>query len=98
MDGKEVNIKTDFTIYCNNTVWYWEHLGLLGQRKYTWTWLKLKKKTYQDAGIWENVITTDESNGINPARIEDILNLIMENKIETEDKHNHYSNHHYFLR
>lgn len=98
VDGKEVNIKTDFTIYCNNQIWYWEHLGLLGQRKYTWTWQNLKKKTYHEAGIWDKIITTDESNGINPTKIEEIINLFIMGKVTTEDKHNKYSNHHYYLR
>ena len=98
INGEEVNIKTDFTIYCNNKVWYWEHLGLLGQRKYTWTWQELKKKTYQAAGIWDSIITTDESNGINPSKIESIINLILEDKVITEDKNNQYSIHHYYIR
>lgn len=98
IEGDEINIKTDFTIYVNSKVWYWEHLGLLGQRKYDWTWKNLKTKTYKEAGIWENVISTDERNGINPLKIENIINLIFENKVDTEDKFNQYSNHHYYLR
>lgn len=98
INGKELNIKTDFTVFCNNKVWYWEHLGLLGQRKYTWTWQQLKRKSYQAAGIWDSIITTDESNGINPSKIETIINLILEDKIATEDKNNQYSNHHYYIR
>jgi exodeoxyribonuclease V alpha subunit len=98
INGEVVNIKTDFTVYCNNKVWFWEHLGLLGQHKYTWTWQELKKKTYQASGIWESIITTDESNGINPSKIESIINLILEDKIATEDKNNQYSNHHYYIR
>lgn len=94
----EINIKTDFTIYYNNKVWYWEHLGLLGQRKYNWIWQTLKKKTYQEAGIWGSILTTDETNGIIPAKIENIINLVIEEKVDTEDKHNQYSNHHYYLR
>ncbi|MEO6671013.1 MAG: AAA family ATPase [Ferruginibacter sp.] len=98
INGNEINIKTDFTVYCNNKIWYWEHLGLLGQRKYTWVWQTLKKKTYQDAGIWDRILTTDETNGIIPSKIENIIDLIVHDKIETEDKHKQYSNHHYFLR
>jgi exodeoxyribonuclease V alpha subunit len=98
VDGREINIKTDFTIYCNNKIWYWEHLGLLGQRKYTLIWQTLKKKTYKEAGIWENVVTTDETNGIIPAKIENIINLLVQDKMDTEDKYNHYSNHHFYLR
>lgn len=98
IEGKEVNIKTDFTIYTANKIWYWEHLGLLGQGKYNWTWQNLKKKTYQEAGIWNQIITTDETNGINPTKIEELINLITADKVTTEDKHNQYSNHHFYLR
>lgn len=98
VDGKEVNIKTDFTIYANNKIWYWEHLGLLGQRKYTRNWKELKTKTYKEAGIWDSIITTDERNGISPMKIEKLIDLIIEDKVETEDKFNQYSNHHYYLR
>jgi hypothetical protein len=94
----EINIQTDFIIYCNNKVWYWEHLGLVGQRKYTWVWQTLKKNTYQQAGIWDSILTTDETNGIIPAKIEAIINLIVDNEVKTEDKHSQYSNHHYYLR
>ena len=96
--GKEVNIKTDFTILCNNKTWYWEHLGLLGQRKYTWVWKNLKTNTYKEFGIWESIITTDETNGINPSKIEGLIDLIIQDKVDTEDKHYQYSNHHYYLR
>jgi exodeoxyribonuclease V alpha subunit len=98
IDGEEINIKTDFTVYANGKTWYWEHLGLLGQRKYTWTWQNLKKKTYQSAKIWEYVITTDETNGINPKKIENLIDLIIEDSVMTEDKFDLYSNHHYYLR
>jgi exodeoxyribonuclease V alpha subunit len=73
-------------------------LGLLGQRKYTLIWQTLKKKTYKEAGIWDNVLTTDETNGIIPAKIENIINLLVQDKMETQDKYNQYSNHHFYLR
>ncbi len=98
INGEEVNIKTDFTVYTNNKKWYWEHLGLLNQKKYTWTWKELKTKTYKESGIWNQVLTTDERNGISPSKIEDIINLIVNDEVGTEDKFNQYSNHHYYLR
>ncbi|MEP0133365.1 MAG: AAA family ATPase [Eudoraea sp.] len=97
-NGNEVNIKTDFTIYTNNKVWYWEHLGLLNQRKYAWTWKELKTKRYQEAGIWDYIITTDERNGISPIKIEELIELIIKDEVGTEDKYNQYSKHHYYLR
>lgn len=98
VNEKDLNVKTDFTIYTNSKEWYWEHLGLLDQRKYAWTWKNVKSKTYQEANIWENVISTDERNGINPLKIEYIIDIIINDKVETEDKYNQYSNHHYYLR
>ncbi|MBT7199950.1 MAG: hypothetical protein HN914_05840, partial [Candidatus Marinimicrobia bacterium] len=98
VDGKTVEIKTDFTVYCNNKIWYWEHLGLLSQRKYNWTWKNVKTKTYKAAGIWDSIITTEESNGIIPSKIESIIDLIYRDEVDTEDKYTQYSNHHYYLR
>ena len=96
--GEEINIKTDFTVFVNSKEWYWEHLGLLEQRKYSWVWKNVKTKSYQEANIWDNVISTDERNGINPLKIEKIIDLIIADKVETEDKFNQYSNHHFYLR
>lgn len=98
IENEEVNIKTDFTIYTSGKIWYWEHLGLLNHRKYAWTWNNLKTKRYQEAGIWSQVITTDERNGINPSKIEDLVKLLIEDTVGTEDQNNQYSNHHYYLR
>jgi exodeoxyribonuclease V alpha subunit len=98
IEGKEVNIKTDFTIYTNNKIWYWEHLGLLSQRKYAWTWKQLKTKRYQEAGIWDNVISTDERNGISSQKIEQLIETLINDEVSTEDKYNQYSYHHYYLR
>ena len=98
VDGKTVELKTDFTVYCNNKIWYWEHLGLLSQRKYNWTWKNVKTKTYKAAGIWDSIITTEESNGIIPSKIESIIDLIYRDEVDTEDKYTQYSNHHYYLR
>ena len=98
INGKEINIKTDFTIYFDGKVWYWEHLGLLSQRKYSWTWREIKTKSYKEVGIWDNIITTDERQGINPAKIEKLIELIINDEVATEDKYNQYSKHHYYLR
>jgi exodeoxyribonuclease V alpha subunit len=98
VNGETVEIKTDFTVYCNNKTWYWEHLGLLSQRKYNWVWKNIKSETYKTAGIWDSVITTEESNGIIPSKIDSIIDLIYNDEIDTEDKYTQYSNHHYCLR
>lgn len=98
INNEQVNIRTDFIIYTNNKVWYWEHLGLITQKKYAWTWKNVKTNAYKENGIWKQVITTDETNGINPSKIEEIIDVIVRDEVATEDKYNQFSNHHYYLR
>jgi ATP-dependent DNA helicase RecQ len=50
----------DFTIRHNGQTWYWEHLGLLGDEVYNDDWQQ-KKQNYKDLGIFDKVITTEES-------------------------------------
>ena len=97
-NGEEVKIKTDFTVIYNNKKWYWEHLGLLNQKSYRWVWNELKTKTYKENGLWDSVITTDESNGIIPDKINEIIEYIVQDDVGTEDKHEQYSKHHFYLR
>jgi exodeoxyribonuclease V alpha subunit len=96
--GKELRIKTDFTIYLKGNTYYWEHLGLITKNYYKKQWLELKLKTYKENGLLDNLITTDELKGINPAKIDDIIENIILDNLGTEDKYNKYSNHHFSLR
>jgi ATP-dependent DNA helicase RecQ len=50
----------DFTVRHNGKIWYWEHLGMLGDEKYNQYWQE-KKKVYKDIGIYDQVIITKES-------------------------------------
>lgn len=50
----------DFTIRHNGKIWYWEHLGLLGDEQYNENWQE-KKQIFKDLGVFDNVITTKES-------------------------------------
>jgi exodeoxyribonuclease V alpha subunit len=94
----ELPMKTDFTIYTKFGIWYWEHLGRLGNKKYEWTWNKVKKPSYQEHKVYSMLLTTHERNGINPDKINEIINLLVTNHLETEDITNKYSDHHYSLR
>lgn len=98
IDGIELPMKTDFTVITNNGICYWEHLGRIGNKKYEWTWHELKKPSYQVHNAFENLLTTHERNGIDPDKILKIIELIVENKLDTEDQTNRYSKHHYSLR
>jgi exodeoxyribonuclease V alpha subunit len=98
VDGKELPMKTDFTIIHKMGTWYWEHLGRIGNKKYEWTWNEVKRPSYESSGVIENLITTHERNGINPEKIKEIINLIVNNAVGTEDPTDRYSYHHFSLR
>ncbi len=98
IDGKEIRIKTDFTIYTKRGIYFWEHLGMLTKRSYEKKWLELKKPTYKSLNVMDRLITTHELNGISDDKIEEIIKKIMSGDIETEDRTNLYSDHHYSLR
>lgn len=95
---EQLPMKTDFTLITKKGIWYWEHLGLLGKKKYDWTWHNVKKKTYAEYGLMEVLITTDERNGINPDKIHKIIEIIISGEVESEDSTNRYSLHHFSLR
>lgn len=96
--GVTVPIKTDFTIYCNGKTYYWEHLGRLGDKDYKRKWKEVKYPTYERFGVVEHLITTDELNGIEPKKIEEVIEHIIKDKVSSTDKLNRYSKHHYSLR
>jgi len=98
IDGIELPMKTDFTLFTSKGIWYWEHLGRLGFRNYEWTWQNVKRKSYEEYGAMNNLLTTHERNGINPDKIKAIIGFIMSESLTTEDKTNRYSIHHYSLR
>jgi exodeoxyribonuclease V alpha subunit len=98
IDGKTLPMKTDFSLLTSKGFWYWEHLGRLGNKNYEWTWHNVKIKSYEQYGAKERLITTHERNGINPEKIKEIIALIMEDQVTTEDPTNKYSLHHFSLR
>ncbi|MCX6251654.1 MAG: ATP-dependent RecD-like DNA helicase [Bacteroidetes bacterium] len=98
IDGQELPMKTDFTVVTNQGIWYWEHLGRLGNKKYEWTWQQVKKPSYQQFNAYDKLLTTHERNGINPDKIKEIITLLVENRLSTEDTTDRYSKHHYSLR
>lgn len=98
INGIQLPMKTDFTVFTGHGIWYWEHLGRIGNKKYEWTWNELKKPSYQEHNAYSNLLTTHERNGINPEKILKIIDLIVENNVDTEDPTSRYSKHHYSLR
>ncbi|SHF53579.1 ATP-dependent DNA helicase [Flavisolibacter ginsengisoli] len=98
VNGVELPMRTDFTINTKDGLWYWEHLGRLGTKRYDWTWQNVKKKSYSEAGVYGRLITTDQKNGINPDKIRWIIEQVASGELGTEDSTNRYSDHHYSLR
>jgi hypothetical protein len=96
--GVQLPMKTDFTVFTKNGIWYWEHLGRLGNKDYEWTWQNVKRKSYEQYNVQDTLLTTSERSGINPDKIKAIIILIINNELKTEDSTNRYSLHHYLLR
>lgn len=98
VNGETIPIKTDFTIYSNGKIYYWEHLGRLSEKDYARKWQNVKYPTYQKFGVTDRLITTDELNGIGPNSIETIIEDIVNERVASTDALNRYSLHHYSLR
>ncbi len=97
LEKSELPIKTDFTVITDTgNIYYWEHLGMLGDYEYSRTW-KYKRKTYQKFKV-ENLVTTDETRGLNEDKLRSIIESMREGSITTEDSQHRYSQHHYYLR
>lgn len=96
--GIEIKIKTDFTIISKGRIFYWEHLGRLGNRDYERVWFKLKRPTYKSNNLERHLITTDELKGISTEKIDSIVDAIYKGEILSEDKTNKYSLNHISLR
>lgn len=69
--NKEKSILPDFTIFYNNNIIYWEHLGLIGVESYDKDWLEKKEvyenylsnkliKTYESALLTDDIDTNIE--------------------------------------
>jgi hypothetical protein len=98
VNDQSVPIKTDFTIHYNGKTYFWEHLGRLSEKSYARKWKEIKLPTYQKFGMTDRLITTDELNGINPAKIEEVIQDILKGSLNSSNGDSPYSNHHYSLR
>jgi len=64
--------RPDFTITWEGEEWYWEHLGMLDKEEYRNHW-ETKKKWYEDNHFSKRLIITDEKDGINSMKFEEII-------------------------
>ena len=56
VEGVTLPMKTDFTVYTKTGIWYWEHLGRIGNKKYESTWQEVKKPSYIKHKAFEKLI------------------------------------------
>ena len=92
------DIHPDFVIYFDDgRKIYWEHLGRVTSRTYMSMWDK-RRKLYETQGDLSKVVTTDELKGISDDKIEQIIEMMAENKLLTEDNTSRYSEMHLSLR
>ncbi len=97
-EGTTIPIKTDFTLFSNGKTFYWEHLGRLSEKEYARKWKEVKFPTYQKYNLTDRLITTDELNGIDPSKIDEVIVAIASDNLSSTDTLNRYSKHHYSLR
>lgn len=64
--------RPDFTIMWNGKEWYWEHLGMLDKEEYRNHW-DAKKDWYEKHGFSSRLIITDEKEGIDSKKFEEII-------------------------
>jgi exodeoxyribonuclease V alpha subunit len=92
---RDYAIHPDFTITIGDRKIFWEHLGMLDIRKYYRDWLRCKED-YKDHSYFDNVITTDDLEGIDNNIIDQIIRDIKKGKLKTSSV-SKFSNHHYQL-
>jgi exodeoxyribonuclease V alpha subunit len=68
---------------------------MLDVRKYYRDWQQ-RIADYQDHGLFDHVVTTDDLNGIKQDKIDGVINAIRTEELQT-DRGNRFSLHHYEL-
>lgn len=97
LNNGKFDIHPDFTIeLLSGRKIYWEHLGILTDKKYRNDW-KNRLEIYKQKGELENLITTDELNGICDEKISKIIEDILSENFKGDGGSFWYSKYHYSL-
>lgn len=89
-------IHPDFTIFLRNgKKIFWEHLGMLDTHKYYNDWQE-RRNDYYEHGLEDDLISTDDLNGVNHEKIAELIENIKELELK-ETIGNKFSRHHYEL-
>jgi hypothetical protein len=94
LDCIDFAIHPDFTVSVEGKTYYWEHLGMLDTAKYYKDWQE-RKGWYEQSGLMDSVITTDDSNGYGKNAVLKIIQDIKQNSLKKSD--GRFSLHHYDL-
>jgi len=86
----------DFTVMLGDRVVFWEHPGKLNDRKYVADWNN-RVELYKSIGQFDNLITTDDINGINDKRLERIIMEMFSSNLKSFNRNTRFSNYHYSL-
>lgn len=95
LSNRKYNIHPDFTIKIGKQTIFWEHLGMLDVKKYYRDWQR-RKDDYVEHNHFDNVVTTDDLNGIDNNIVDKVIQDIRNNNIRTS-KGSKFSQHHYKL-
>lgn len=98
LGDRNFDLHPDFALYFDDgRKIYWEHLGKVTSKTYMSLWDK-RRKIYEERRDLPKVVTTDELKGISDEKIEKIIQLMVEDKLVSEDNTNRYSEMHLSLR
>jgi hypothetical protein len=98
LKDRKFDLHPDFVLhFADGRTIFWEHLGKVTSKTYMSLWDK-RRKIYEEKGDLSKVVTTDELKGISDEKIEQIIELIVDNKIVSEDNTSRYSEMHFSLR
>ena len=87
--------RPDFTITVHNKEYFWEHLGMLDRQDYVECWNK-RRELYEQNGLIDRLITTEDRNGISEQKINMVISDIINQTLAKTDE-SMFSLHHYEL-
>ena len=95
ISGKSVTVRPDFTVWCGNETYYWEHLGMLDRADYSRDW-KARFRGYEETGDAERLVTTDDLGGIRAEKLKEVIAALIDQQVGGNPS-SEFSLHHYSL-
>lgn len=95
IEGKTITVKPDFTVWCGDKTFYWEHLGMLDRSDYSRNW-KARFEGYSAKGIADRLVTTDDLGGVRQGRLAQVIGAMIDHELGGNGS-TEFSRHHYKL-